>query len=517
MAKLIVMEGPSKGKTFDLTEGDTLFLGRSPKSDIHIADQYVSRNHLKIFHIMNALFVEDQKSSNGTFVNGKPLKPGEGYQVGAEDVIMLGRNTKIRMEELPAKFDITIKDIGPKVETVLKDAKQKPAKEKRSRSLNQVNIISSLSEHLADTVELNDFILKMLETLLEALPRIDRTAVFLQKEDKKIAQPFAILTRPEQNHGSLPLDKKIIRRTLKENKPIFVANTADKGLSGSAISRNTEKIKSVAAVPIELGSKAHGVLYLDGIQAPYAFREEDFSLLKTLSNYAATAFANRDTDSNLFRTAPSVHPLYSQDSKFLGHRGGNPMKYSNREKKNAESTKFSDRHKLSPISFLSVYLFFFVVAFLLVYYSPLVSGFINSQILHLLRIPPAHFLMKLPYGVILSIPFFLIGILAILRNVMSSYEISPDGIRLLEGTFVRKEYQWAFQDFDDISFRQNVIEAPFRAGTLIFKSGRGGELRMKGVHNVEGLVDLIRRKRKTERSPYYRARHPSQGYEGHGP
>lgn len=78
MAKMIVIEGPAKGKTFDLT-GETLFLGRSPKNDIQIIDRNVSRNHLKIFRIMNALFIEDLKSLNGTFVNGEFLKPGEGY------------------------------------------------------------------------------------------------------------------------------------------------------------------------------------------------------------------------------------------------------------------------------------------------------------------------------------------------------------------------------------------------------------------------------------------------------
>jgi len=475
MAKLIVMEGPSKGKTFDLT-GDTLFLGRSPRSDIQIIDRDVSRNHLKIFQIMNALFIEDQKSSNGTFVNGEFLKPGEGYQVDPKDIIMLGNNTKIRMEELPVKSDIIIKDIGPKLETVQEDEKQKLAKEKRSRSLDQVNLISSLSEHLASTVELNDFILKMLRTLLKALPRIDRTAVLLQKNDKKIAQPFAVLTRPDQNHRSLPFDKEIIRRTLKENKPIFVANTADKGFPGLAI-------------------------------APYAFREEDFSVLKTLSNYAATAFANRKTDSNLFPTASSERRAHYRDSKFLAHREDSPMKFWDREQKKAESPSSLYRHKLALISFLSTYLFFFVVSFLLVHYSPHLSGLINSQILHLLRIPPAHFLVKLPYGVILAIPFLFFGILAILRNLMSSYEVGTDGIRLLEGTFVRKEYRLPFQDFDDISFRQNLIEVPFRAGTLILKSGRGGELRVKGIHHVESVVDLIRRKRQVEKSQYYKTRY----------
>jgi pSer/pThr/pTyr-binding forkhead associated (FHA) protein len=462
MAKLIVTEGPSKGKAFDLT-GKTLFLGRSAKSDIKIIDQYVSRKHLKIFFITNALFIEDQKSTNGTFVNGEFLKPGEGYQVGPEDVIMLGRNTKIRMEGLPVKSQIVIKDIDRNLETVQKDVKQKLGQEKRSRSLNQVKLVSSLSEDLASKLELDDFILKMLGTLLKALPRIDRVAVLLKTENKEEAEPFAILGSSDQGHRSLPFDKEIIKRTLKERKPIFVANTGDKRLPGLTISRATAKIMSVAAVPIDSGSKTYGVLYLDGIKGPYAFREEDFSLLKTLSNYAATALANR----------PS----------------------------------FSYKRKLALISFLPTYFFLFVVAFLLVYYSPHLSGLINIQILSLLRISPAHFLVNLPYGLILAVPFFFFGMLAIFRNLMSSYELDRDGLRLIKGAFAIKEYYLAFQDLDDISFKQNLFELPFRLGTLILKSGRGGELRVKGIHNVKRVVERMRRKGQVEKSQYYKTRH----------
>lgn len=501
MAKMIVIEGPAKGKTFDLT-GETLFLGRSPKNDIQIIDRNVSRKHLKIFRIMNALFIEDLKSSNGTFVNGEFLKPGEGYQLGPEDIIVLGKNTKIRMEELPTGNDHLIRDIDPKRETAQKDAKQKLVEERRSRSLNQVNLISSLSELLASTPEFHGFILKMLEALLKNLPSIDRAAVFLQKEDNGEVEPFAGLARSGQSDPSLPFDEELIMSVLRENKPIFEANTAVEGVRDLAISRVTPKIKSVAVFPIASGSKTHGVLYLDGIRRPHAFREEDFSLLKTLSNYAATAITNRKTASDLFPAGAWEGPIHYPDSKHSSHEEVGRPKFRDKDRKKVGSSGLYRRRKPALISFLSTYFFLFFVSFLLVYYSPHLSGLINDQISSLSRIPPTHFLLKLPYGLILAVPFFLFGMRTILRNLMGSYEIGRDGIHLLKGGLVRKEYHLAFQSIDDLSFGQNLIEVPFRAGTLILKSDLGGELRVKGIHDVASVVDLIRSKKRTEKSQY---------------
>jgi hypothetical protein len=73
---------------------------------------------------------------------------------------------------------------------------------------------------------------------------------------------------------------------------------------------------------------------------------------------------------------------------------------------------------------------------------------------------------------------------------------------LLKWGLVRTEYHLAFQSFDDLSFRQKLIEVHFRAGTLILESELGGDLRVKGIHDVASVVDLIRSKVRIEKSQY---------------
>ena len=67
-------------------------IGRSPSSDIVIAEPYVSSTHARFTLQGPALVVEDLESTNGTFVNGHPieqpvtLRDGDEVQVG--DTIM---------------------------------------------------------------------------------------------------------------------------------------------------------------------------------------------------------------------------------------------------------------------------------------------------------------------------------------------------------------------------------------------------------------------------------------------
>lgn len=64
-----------------------LNIGRAVDNDVRITDSTVSSHHARIFTYLNSSYIEDLKSSNGTFINGKRiekhiLRPGDTLQVG---------------------------------------------------------------------------------------------------------------------------------------------------------------------------------------------------------------------------------------------------------------------------------------------------------------------------------------------------------------------------------------------------------------------------------------------------
>jgi hypothetical protein len=68
---------------------DPLLIGRGLRNDITLEDDWVSAEHLRLRRLNGAWLAEDLGSTNGTRLNGRPLKGAA--RVRAGDVLDLGR------------------------------------------------------------------------------------------------------------------------------------------------------------------------------------------------------------------------------------------------------------------------------------------------------------------------------------------------------------------------------------------------------------------------------------------
>ncbi len=75
---------------------DPLVIGRAPSNDITLDDDWVSAQHVRLRRRNGAWMAEDMGSTNGTRVNGRPLKGSA--RLGPGDVLDLGR-VKLRLVE----------------------------------------------------------------------------------------------------------------------------------------------------------------------------------------------------------------------------------------------------------------------------------------------------------------------------------------------------------------------------------------------------------------------------------
>src|SRR5216683_1090735 len=88
MAKLILSVDGQVLKEFALSKERTL-IGRKPHNDIQIDNLAVSGEHAAIITILNDSFIEDLGSTNGTMVNGKPIKK---HFLQNNDVVEIGKH-----------------------------------------------------------------------------------------------------------------------------------------------------------------------------------------------------------------------------------------------------------------------------------------------------------------------------------------------------------------------------------------------------------------------------------------
>jgi len=66
-----------------------LSIGRAGDNDLHIVDNTVSSYHARIFTYLNASYIEDLGSTNGTYLNGKRI---EKHTLRAGDIVKLGKH-----------------------------------------------------------------------------------------------------------------------------------------------------------------------------------------------------------------------------------------------------------------------------------------------------------------------------------------------------------------------------------------------------------------------------------------
>ena len=88
-ACFVVIRGPQQGRQFFVTM-DEMFIGRDIAADMSIPEQSMSRRHARVVAEGGAVRIVDNHSSNGTFVNGTRLPPGEAVTLMREDQITLG-------------------------------------------------------------------------------------------------------------------------------------------------------------------------------------------------------------------------------------------------------------------------------------------------------------------------------------------------------------------------------------------------------------------------------------------
>lgn len=86
--KLHFIEGENEGIEIRLEVPREVVIGRGEDCDIYLGEKKISRRHAKLITTKSSLIIEDMKSTNGTFVNGKRLNGKE--TLANEDSVRIG-------------------------------------------------------------------------------------------------------------------------------------------------------------------------------------------------------------------------------------------------------------------------------------------------------------------------------------------------------------------------------------------------------------------------------------------
>lgn len=103
-ALMIVRSGPTAGARY-LLDADITTVGRHPEADIFFDDVTVSRRHAEIIRTGKTFELVDQRSLNGTYVNGERV-----------DRAVLTNGSEARVGKFRLNFFVSPSDLEPATE-----------------------------------------------------------------------------------------------------------------------------------------------------------------------------------------------------------------------------------------------------------------------------------------------------------------------------------------------------------------------------------------------------------------
>lgn len=112
-AYVIVIAGPNVGEMFKID--DVADIGRGSNVKVRLTDTEISRRHARLVSEDGQIFVEDLQSTNGTFVNGQPVRrrqlgDGDKIQVGTTTILKFSYHDDLDEQFQKRMFDAALRD-----------------------------------------------------------------------------------------------------------------------------------------------------------------------------------------------------------------------------------------------------------------------------------------------------------------------------------------------------------------------------------------------------------------------
>ncbi|MGD9688516.1 MAG: ATP-binding protein [Phycisphaerales bacterium] len=303
MLALTVIQGPDKGKTFDLPAHEPQLVGRSSEA-LPMTDNTVSRRHAELTPDDGRWWIRDLGSQNGTWVNGvrieqrTQLKLGDQIRVGATLLVYgkserpsasaPGRIRLLRASEADTAFERTL----PSNE----DSVILPAPEQATTAGEHLRVIyrvTTLTSRPASRQELLEGVLDLVFSEL----RPERGFVILTGEEQGETPAPAVVrfaAAPVGEAEQIAVSRTILNHALRHAEGVLCSNARTDPRFKAGDSVQQLDIRSAICSPIRFRERTFGAIYIDSSMANTTFTDQQLALLNAIGQHTGMALANAE-------------------------------------------------------------------------------------------------------------------------------------------------------------------------------------------------------------------------------
>ena len=323
MLVLTIIQGPDKGRIFELPDDEPQLLGRSSEA-LPLSDSTVSRRHAEMTPDGGQWFVRDLGSQNGTWVNGVriegriKLKPGDQVRTGAT-LLIFGRGVGAPTHS-PVRF--TREHINDRVERTLasnEDSVILSEPEPRQAAADHLRIIyklTTLTTQIPDRQRLLEGVMDLVFgefkpergciMMLDAPPPGDTADESdAPPRPDPAAKPRPAVVRYSIDPAKLsdtepPMDipRSILQHALIKGEGVLLGGGSGHKHAASGFKAGDSvmqlSIRSAVCSPIRFRDRTFGAIYIDSSLANYSFTAEQLALLNAVGQHTGLALANSE-------------------------------------------------------------------------------------------------------------------------------------------------------------------------------------------------------------------------------
>jgi len=312
---LYVIRGRDQGARFEL-ESPVLTLGRDATNSVQVHDTEVSRTHAQLRRTGDSYTITDQKSSNGTFVNGRPvteqvLVSGDQLQVGGTLMLYSGFSDE-SASELLDKIDIVSRRHADDGSRIVHSVRQKEGSAllleadvegadrpwlARARSNLQIMYRTALA--VSHTLDIDELLSRIMEMIFEWVEADVGCVMLKQPETGELVPKVRRQRRGVRREEKLTISKTILDYVVDNNEGVLTSNAREDKRWDPAQSILQMGVREAICVPMQGRYGMVGVIYIDTSITPQQiiqqqgnvnkFTEEHLKLMIAIAHQAALA------------------------------------------------------------------------------------------------------------------------------------------------------------------------------------------------------------------------------------
>jgi adenylate cyclase len=309
MARLIISSPDGKNGILELNK-PVITVGRGNANDLVLNDSSVSRFHAVIKLRDNSIFVADRGSTNGIVLNDTKisketeLKDGDVAQVGLYRLRLENVDEKgiqVRRGEWPSTLNNIMRDRAEQASlprssvtagSELTDLASRVKKLERENYL--LTVLYEAGKALNSKLAI-EHICEQVISLACLIEGVERGFVMLFDERGEVVRQSEVRYRDPASAESRPqiiLSKSVLELIRKERQPILIEDvSADERFSGSE-SLRISGLRSAMCAPLVGKDRLFGVLYVDNLEKPSAFTQEELNVFALVAAQAGAAVDN---------------------------------------------------------------------------------------------------------------------------------------------------------------------------------------------------------------------------------